>query len=150
MNRKKENLENLLELAADSVRHRLNNGVRLHVDKKGSEISIYTDSRRLVQILVQLLVNAAKATHEGQITVSYDLERDENKVVIYVADEGPGISPENSERIFERFVKLDRASQGVGIGLTIARQLAMLLGGTLTLDTSYTDGARFKLVLPLE
>ena len=103
-----------------------------------------------MQILVQLLVNAAKATHEGQITVSYDLERDENKVVIYVADEGPGISPENSERIFERFVKLDRASQGVGIGLTIARQLAMLLGGTLTLDTSYTDGARFKLVLPLE
>ncbi len=150
VNRTKENLENLLELAADSVRHRLNNGVRLHVDKKGSEISIYTDSRRLVQILVQLLVNAAKATHEGQITVSYDLERDENKVVIYVADEGPGISPENSERIFERFVKLDRASQGVGIGLTIARQLAMLLGGTLTLDTSYTDGARFKLVLPLE
>ncbi len=151
VNRTKENLENLLELAADSMRHRLNEGVRLHVDKRGDEVNIQTDSRRLVQILVQLLSNAAKATHEGCITVSYELDRQENKVVVYVTDEGCGIASENSERIFERFVKLDRTSQGAGIGLTIARHLARLLGGTLVLDTSYTGGgARFRLVLPIE
>lgn len=151
VNRTKENLENLLELAADSVRHRLDSGVAIHVDKSGEEIGIKTDSRRLVQILVQLLVNAAKFTHEGSISVSYDINRVDNSVAIYVTDDGPGISPENSERIFERFVKLDHTSQGVGIGLTIARQLAQLLGGTLVLDTGYKgDGARFKLVLPLE
>ena len=71
-------------------------------------------------------------------------------VNIYVTDSGTGISPSNSERIFERFVKLDSNSQGVGNGLPLARHLAELLDGSLMLDTTYTgQGARFIFSIPL-
>lgn len=151
INRRKENLENLLDIAADSVRHRLRDGVILKVENTGQEVNVVTDGRRLVQILVQLLTNAAKVTREGAITVSYDIDAEQGKMHVFVTDDGPGISAANSERIFERFVKLDRNSQGAGIGLSIARRLAQLLGGSLKLDVTYQgNGARFELILPVD
>ncbi len=151
VSRKKENLENLLDIAADSVRHRVQDGVILRVENTGKEVNVVTDGRRLVQILVQLLTNAVKVTHNGEIVVSYDLDIEHGRMQIIVTDDGPGISPANSERIFERFVKLDRNSQGAGIGLSVARRMAQILGGTLKLDTDYNDGgARFILTLPID
>lgn len=151
VSRKKENLENLLDIAADSVRHRLHDGVTLRVENTGKEVNVVTDGRRLVQILVQLLTNAAKVTRDGEIVVSYDLDIEQGKMSVVVTDDGPGISAANSERIFERFVKLDRNSQGAGIGLSVARRMAQILGGTLRLDTEYQKGgARFVLTLPID
>jgi len=66
-----------------------------------------------------------------------------------VADTGCGIPADKCEYIFERFTKLDSFSQGAGLGLPIARMVAQHLGGTLTLDTNYTEGAKFDLVIPV-
>ena len=65
-----------------------------------------------------------------------------------VVDSGPGIPEDKSEFVFERFAKLDSFVQGAGLGLAIARMVAERLGGTLTLDTSYHDGAKFDFVIP--
>lgn len=146
---KREPLKALCTAAVDSVRHKVNPGVEISIDESAPEMTIYTDPRRLMQILVQLLSNAAKFTKSGSIKVGFETVEGEDMVRISVTDTGIGVSPENAERIFERFVKLDRSSQGVGIGLPIARHLADLLAGSLTLDTTYSDGARFIVTVPL-
>ena len=65
-----------------------------------------------------------------------------------VEDSGIGVPPEEAEHIFEEFVQLDEFYEGTGIGLTIARSMARRMGGDVTLDTSYSPGARFILSLP--
>ena len=67
---------------------------------------------------------------------------------IIVEDTGPGIAPDDRERIFEPFVKLNNFDEGLGLGLGLSKQHAQNLGGTLTLDPSYTHGARFILEFP--
>lgn len=146
---KKESLLKLCETAVDSVKHRARPGVRMEVAEGLTDVMVYTDPRRLLQIMVQLLSNAAKFTKDGRVLVSFDTDKEGINAVVSVTDTGIGVAPENAERIFERFVKLDRSSQGVGIGLPIARHLAELLAGTVYLDTAYTDGARFIVTVPL-
>jgi signal transduction histidine kinase len=69
-----------------------------------------------------------------------------------VTDDGPGVPPDQAERIFERFARLDDARSsadgGTGLGLASAREIAERHGGTLTLDTAHRTGARFVLRLP--
>ena len=98
---------------------------------------------------MQLLKNAAKFTTEGEIEVGFKADNEAGKVEIYVSDTGCGIPSDSLEKIFERFVKLDRSTTGIGIGLPIARHLAELLGGTLTIDSQHRNGARFVITLPL-
>lgn len=76
---------------------------------------------------------------------------DPDHVEIYVQDEGPGISPDDAERIFERFYRGDRArsSRGTGLGLAIARHIVEGHGGRIWLDRDYRDGARFRFTVPL-
>lgn len=97
-------------------------------------------------ILAKLLDNAAKFTKQGSIILS--LNREADKMHFAVTDTGCGIPADKSELIFERFTKLDSFSQGTGLGLSIARMVAQHLGGTLTLDTTYTQGAKFDLIIP--
>ena len=97
--------------------------------------------------LAKLLDNAAKFTSKGSITLS--LNHEEGHMHFTVADTGCGIPADKCEYIFERFTKLDSFSQGAGLGLPIARMVAQHLGGTLTLDTNYTEGAKFDLVIPV-
>lgn len=146
---KKESLAQLCQLAIESVKHRVHPGVDISVAPGLPDVTVYTDSRRLLQILVQLLSNSAKFTKRGRIVLDYKADENAGKAYIAVTDTGIGVAPGNAERIFERFVKLDRSSQGVGIGLPIARHLAELLAGTVTFDASYTDGARFIVTVPL-
>ncbi len=146
---KKESLLKLCETAVESVKHRVSPGVQMEIAEGLNDVTVYTDPRRLLQILLQLLSNAAKFTKDGRIVVSFDTDKENANAVISVTDTGIGVSADNAERIFERFVKLDRSSQGVGIGLPIARHLAELLAGTVVLDTTYTDGARFVVTVPL-
>ncbi len=98
-------------------------------------------------ILNRLLDNAAKFTKEGHITLGCCQEGD--KLHFAVSDTGPGIPTEKREYIFERFAKIDSFVQGAGLGLSIARMIAERLGGTLTLDSDYNEGAKFDLIIPI-
>lgn len=71
-------------------------------------------------------------------------------LIVEVEDTGIGIPPEHQEKIFEQFFKVDTFKQGIGLGLTVARRAAELLGGSLVLDGTYTLGSRFVLTLSLE
>ena len=96
--------------------------------------------------IAKLLDNAAKFTKQGSILLTLDREGD--KMHLAVTDTGCGVPADKTELIFERFYKLDSFCQGAGLGLSIARMIAEHLGGTLTLDTTYTKGAKFDMMLP--
>lgn len=138
----------LLELTVEAIRPSLHEGVKIEVNPDSEDIVTCTDSRRVQQILNNLLENAAKFTDSGRITVGCHLVRDGKEIVITVTDTGCGISPADAERIYERFAKLDDKHPGIGLGLPISRMLARLLGGELSLDTTYTHGTRFVFRLP--
>ena len=146
---KRELIRPICEAAVDSVRHKLNPGVSIRLENNLPDISLNTDSRRLMRILIQLLSNAAKFTEEGEISLGYTVDNENGCVYIRVTDTGIGIKPEAAEYIFRRFVKINKSSQGIGIGLSIARHFADMLGGTLAVNTKYTLGAQFVLTLPL-
>lgn len=105
------------------------------------------DPVRLRQILIHLISNAIQYTPSGRIDVR--LEHRGESAVFSVSDTGPGIPPEKQPEIFEAFTRLSKAGEsqipGTGLGLAIASQLAVLLGGELTLDPNYKTGARFSL-----
>lgn len=147
----RQKLEALLEAGVNNVKRHVPDGVEIVVEKHlDEEIFVKADPNRVVQIMLQLLSNALKATPKGLIKISYVVDSASGRVSIYVTDGGHGIAAEHSEKIFERFVKLDHNAPGVGVGLTIARYMARLMNGDLRLDTSYTgNGARFMLTLPL-
>ncbi|MDE7474073.1 MAG: two-component sensor histidine kinase, partial [Duncaniella sp.] len=132
----------------DGVRPRVSPGVTLKFDESSPSISLFTDPQRLHQILLNLLTNAAKFTSEGSITLAYTVDPDKEKVIFSVTDTGIGIKADKHETIFGRFVKLDKETQGAGLGLTISRMLARLMGGDIVVDSHYNKGARFILTLP--
>jgi signal transduction histidine kinase len=73
----------------------------------------------------------------------------QQQVNFVVEDTGIGVPPEQAENIFTEFIQLNEYSEGTGIGLSIARSLARRMKGDITLDTTYTTGARFVMSLPL-
>ena len=143
------NLQTLCSATVEAMRHRVAHGVDLRLDTSAGRVDLFTDPARVQQILNNLLTNSAKFTSKGSITLGYSEEPDGSAVKFWVCDTGIGINPENREKIFDRFVKLDRDSQGAGLGLTISRLIARRLGGDLILDTTYKGpGSRFVLTLP--
>ena len=106
-----------------------------------------TNKNMLKRILNSLLDNARKYTIEGYIKLS--AESDGRMLTISVEDTGSGIPAKEAEHVFERFVKLDSFKEGIGLGLPLSRKFAEQLGGTVTLDTKYTKGARFIVRLPI-
>jgi signal transduction histidine kinase/DNA-binding response OmpR family regulator len=125
--------------------------------------AIWTDSHRLKQILRNLLSNAVKFTQRGSVTLhigrprredfdNLPFRKQENYVALSVTDTGIGIPPEKSDLIFEAFRQADgttsRKYGGTGLGLTISRELARLLGGWILLDTEPGRGSTFTLVIP--
>jgi signal transduction histidine kinase len=106
---------------------------------------IVTDGDRVLQIISNLLSNAFRWTPEGG-RVSLALDAENGAVSVVVADSGPGISPEERERIFRPFWSRDGG--GTGLGLAIARELAVALGGRIDLRSEPGLGARFELILP--
>lgn len=141
-------LRPLCTMVLDGVRHRIKPGVELRFDASSPEISLFTDPQRVHQILLNLLTNAAKFTSKGSITLGYSVDEEKDSVIFSVTDTGIGIKADKKDIIFDRFVKLDKETQGAGLGLTISRLLARILGGDVVLDTTYTKGARFLLILP--
>jgi signal transduction histidine kinase len=123
-------------------------GCVLHLDGVDCRQVVWTDPRRVRQILLNLLSNAAKFGAGKPIGVRC-LGDGDGGVAIEVTDRGGGISLEDRERIFEEFVQLEKGDpEGTGLGLAISRRLAALLGGTLEVDSEPNVGSTFRLKLP--
>ena len=110
--------------------------------------SMMTDEEKLRQILINLLSNAIKFTERGSVMVS--ASTNDGRVRFSVADTGVGIAPDALELVFEEFHQehSDQRASGTGLGLTISRQLARLLGGNLTASSEPGVGSTFTLDLP--
>ena len=113
------------------------------------DFTLRTDSNKVMRILMHLLGNAQKFTEQGHITVRTELVDRDRKLQISVTDTGVGIAEKDREMIFETFSKVDSFKEGIGLGLPICRRLAMSIGGTVSLDTTYTEGSRFLVTIPL-
>ena len=114
------------------------------------QLTLQLDRARLAQILMNLLTNAAKFTHHGQITLRASVS--EGALRLDVQDTGIGISQADQQRIFERFTQADgtstRAHGGVGLGLAISQELAARLGLTLAVQSAPGQGATFTVTIP--
>jgi len=105
------------------------------------------EPRGTVQILVNLLANAVRhSPSNGSVAVI--VQRVGEQVAATVADEGPGISATDQERIFERYERVEDSPGGIGLGLAISRRLARSMGGDIELQSVPGQGARFTLLLP--
>jgi signal transduction histidine kinase len=118
----------------------------------GGTLHIETDALKLRQILVNLLTNAVKFTDRGVVTLGARL--DGGDVLFTVSDTGIGISPQHVERVFEPFWQVQQAASrrvgGTGLGLSVTRRLARLLGGDVRVDSVPGDGSTFEVRLPRE
>jgi signal transduction histidine kinase len=113
----------------------------------GASPQIVSDGDRVLQIITNLLSNAFRWTPDGG-RVELALDAENGSVSVAVADSGPGIAPEERERIFRPFWTRD--GRGTGLGLAIARELALALGGRIELESAPGKGSRFELLLPSE
>jgi two-component system OmpR family sensor kinase len=115
------------------------------------DVEVLGDGDRLLQALANLLSNAIRHTPEGTPIV-VEVVRDEDRVVLTVADEGPGLDPETIDHAFERFWRGDpgrtRATGGVGLGLAITAAIAHSHGGEVSARNRSGTGAEFSITLP--
>jgi signal transduction histidine kinase len=140
-----EMCHSVLEKYAD----RKNDNVEiLFTSNVDDEYKILSHKYILPKVINALVDNAVKYTDEG--TVSLKVQLLQKSIVFVVEDTGRGIPAAEAERIFDRFEKLDTFMSGLGLGLTLARALAARLDGTITLDTTYNEGARFQVEFPLK
>ena len=114
-----------------------------------ASLVIKTDAQRLKQVLINLLSNAAKFTPSGSIKLAIAIDKQHQQLELSVSDTGCGIPSDKSDRVFERFEKLNEYSQGTGLGLAISRLIVENLGGKIWVDKDYTEGARFVFPRPL-
>ena len=113
---------------------------------------IFTDDKKLSQILRNFISNALKFTPRGEVRVSVQLAGD--RVTFTVADTGIGIAAEHLDGLFRDFVQVDAPIQkrlrGTGLGLSLSRKLALLLGGGVAVESTLGQGSKFSVTLPVE
>lgn len=144
----------------EEIIHRSSIVIQPLIEKKGLYLrtstpadlpSVYCDRTRIRQVIVNLLSNAARFSETGGITVKVVWE--EQRVRVSVADTGPGISPEDAERVFEPFCQgpgwLWQDNGGSGLGLSISKQFVLLHGGQIWLESSLGQGTTFFFELPI-
>ena len=122
--------------------YKVNKAVKLQFESDLSEdISLQTNEGMLKRVINLLLDNANKYTKKGSITLK--ASANDEQVILTVEDTGLGIPADAAEHIFERFFKVDSFREGLGLGLPLCRTIINRLGGTVDLDNSYQQGARF-------
>lgn len=144
-------LSALIDSAAGLLRERAERGgVNLIVDP-GTTGSITADERKIKQVLLNLIVNAIKFTPNGG-SVTVESRRDVRQVSVSVTDTGIGIARSDQVRIFEEFgqarATTARATEGTGLGLSLAKRFVELHGGSIRVESELGHGARFVFVLP--
>lgn len=128
------------------------NGVALHFDAAAPLPTMVSDERKIAQILRNLVSNALKFTESGEVRVRAEVADDACTVRFEVSDTGIGIAPDDHERIFEEFFQIANPLQvkakGTGLGLPLCRRLAILLGGSIEVESVPGEGSCFRVVLP--
>jgi signal transduction histidine kinase len=127
-------------------------GLRFSLEVPNEQATFTSDAAKVRQILVNLLSNAIKFTDQGEIVLASIVEN--GRVVFEVRDTGIGIAPENQTRVFETFWQVDqtatRKAGGAGLGLSVSRRLARVLGGDLSVESELGKGSRFRFWVPRE
>jgi len=136
------------------------NGNMLFVNHENVPSTMISDQSKVRQVLVNLLGNAGKFTHDGQVTLSVSSQAGRNgtqeleHIVFKIADTGQGIPPEKLETIFEAFMQVDssttRKHGGSGLGLAISRSLCEMMGGSITVNSEVGKGSTFTVKLPMQ
>lgn len=147
----------ILDEMSDTIRKRLSDGNLSIVCESpeirhGGDVSVVADKEKVKQILMNLLTNAVKFSPEGGVIAAGYKVRAKH-VHLYVRDNGPGISVDKIKNIFEPFVQIDRSlntvHEGVGLGLSISRDLARAMGGDIMVQSEEGKGATFTVTFPL-
>ena len=146
-----EEIVQICQHALMTTAHTRQEGVEGRFECAVDSFMLTTDAHRLSQILINLLTNAGKFTSEGSITLGVEIDKEHDEVLFSVTDTGPGIPPDKQEMVFNRFEKLEgNKKKGTGLGLAICRQIAVIIGGRIWVDPTYTGGARFIFAHPLD
>ena len=149
---KKENqveINNLMRGVMKEAEDDLSDKTTIQYDTTlADDFTILTNEYMLKIVISAIVDNAVKYTPEGTITLKAAKPSD-TELALTVEDTGCGVPAAEAEHIFERFVKLDTFKEGIGLGLPLCRMLIETLGGTVRLDTTYTQGARFVVTLPI-
>ncbi|HMA20384.1 MAG TPA: HAMP domain-containing sensor histidine kinase, partial [Gemmatimonadaceae bacterium] len=145
-------LDSLLHDAETMVRPQINaRGIDFTYRSSDPDLVVRADREKAQQIVLNLITNGAKYTNPGG-SVTVESQPQNGSVLVSVTDTGPGIPEKMLAHIFEPFVQLDRRlnkpREGVGLGLTISRDLARAMGGDLTVKSKLGEGSTFTLVLP--
>ncbi len=149
INKVPTDLNDLMRTAGESIKGRLQPGVTLNMIIGEPQCYVEIDPNRIIQVMLNLLNNAAKFTPSGSITYGYDLLG--KKLHFFVKDTGIGISPENQQRLFKRFDRINSNVQGTGLGLSICKHLIEHMGGEVGLDSKGEGyGSNFWFNMPYE
>ena len=146
---------NIRELLDEAVRTWMDSanakGLRLELACELLSDTVATDGPKLRQVVLNLISNAVKFTDRGVVRVS--ASSDAERLTIAISDTGIGIAPQDQERIFDVFTQVDmgltRRFSGVGLGLSISRQIVLALGGNIRVESIEGEGATFTIDLPV-
>ncbi len=150
----KTDINRLLKELTDFFRPEAENknlAINLHAEHPDDPCIVETDSKKLEQIISNLIKNALKFTEEGRVDIGYAVEN--RKLELFVSDTGCGIDKSDTENVFQRFWKGHESEkiieEGTGLGLSITKSLADLLGGRIWLESEPGRGSVFYVSLPL-
>ncbi len=151
-------LQDIIDYAIKNISHTIKekNIELIVVSNIDTSIHFNGDALRIQQVLSNLINNAVKFTHKGKISLSidYTLVSGEMQLEFVVKDTGIGISPQQQELIFERFVqgdsKYSRRYEGLGLGLAICKELVHLMGGEISVQSEIGAGSTFTFSIPIE
>ena len=158
LNMRAADLRQVVDQAAERLRPQAaRNGLQINVSRRGSDESFpvaLADPDRLSQVLINLIHNAIKFTPVGgAINLSVERQREADRLVVRVSDTGVGIPPDDLDRIFERFYKVDKAragnETGTGLGLAIAKHIIQAHGGSIWAESQFGSGSTFSFAIPI-
>src|SRR5574344_1463799 len=142
-------VNSVCSMAVDSVRKNCQSGVQMIFKSHTPDVSIVSDFQRVGQVLINYLTNACKFTKSGSIVLDYKTDNVSGYITFSVTDTGIGIPEDKMDEVFNRFEKLNKFSQGTGLGLHICKLIARGLHGTASVDKNYKSGSRFIFRIPM-
>ncbi len=116
-------------------------------DKNLPSLNVYTDKEYIKQVLYHILDNANKFTQKGRISLAYCMNED-GEALVEISDTGIGLTPEEIDKVFDRFFKIDDMQRGVGLGLSFAKRFITDLGGKIGVESQKGQGSKFWFTLP--